>query len=84
MEKIVGGFSTEILLTAEECKTICRLGQGEECCAFLTAGAQGFSCDRMMPSISVTIFLRLEAGTMDAKGRGGWEGCLWNGKIEQE
>ncbi len=84
MEKIVGGFSTKILLTVEECKTICRLGQGEECCAFLTVGAQGFSCDRMVPEIGGTIFARLDAGTMNAKGQGEWEGCPWSGEIEKE
>ena len=78
-------FSTEIILTAEECKAICRLGQGENCCAFLTVGVGGFSCSRMMPEISGTIFRRLESETMNAKGRGDLEkreGCPW-GEVEK-
>ena len=77
MEKIVGDYHTEIILTAGEIKTICRIGKGSECCAFLVAGARGFKCVRMSYPTNSTILSRLEEGTMNAKGRGEWDGCPW-------
>ena len=35
-----------------------------------------------MDSGSATIFGRLEKGTMNAKGEGGWEGCVWEGRKD--
>lgn len=80
MEKIIGDWSTEIRMTAEEAKSICKLGEGETCCAFLACGANGFECVRLS-SANWSIFKRLEAGTMTAKGEGGWAGCEWEGTI---
>jgi len=77
MEKIIGDSSTEIKLSGEEAKDICRLGQLEKCCAFLVMAPSGFECIRMSGGISRTIFSRLEKGTMNAKGRGEWKGCPW-------
>ena len=77
MEKIIGDWSTEVKLSAEEAKDICRLGQGEKCCAFLVVAPGGFECVRMNASFSGTILSRLEEGTMNAKGRGEWEKCAW-------
>ena len=82
MEKIVGDFSTEVFLSIDEAKQICRLGQGEKCCAFLAVGTQGFSCIRMNYPTNTSIFDRLEKGTMNAKGRGGWKGCAWESVKE--
>lgn len=83
MKKIVGDDHTEIMLEAEEAKTICRLGQGSECCAFLVVGGNGFECIRMSSSISGIIFDRLEQGTMNAKGRGEWDDCPW-ARVKEE
>ena len=77
MKKIVGAWSTEVKLTDEEVKSICKLGQGPECCAFLVVGAKGFECIRMSYPANSSIFSRLEKGTMNAKGEGGWKGCAW-------
>ena len=77
MKKIIGDDHTEILLKAEEAKTICRVGQGSECCAFVIVGGNGFECIRMSYPTNAPIFSRLEKGTMNAKGQGGWEGCPW-------
>lgn len=44
----------------------CGIGEGEQCCAFLTMG-QGFQCGRTDPSIHATIVARLSAGTTNAK-----------------
>jgi hypothetical protein len=77
MEKIVGDFETTIRLTGDEAKSICRLGQGLECCAFLVVGGNGFECIRMAYPTNSTIFSRLKEGTMNAKGEGEWVGCPW-------
>ena len=82
MEKIVGDWSTEIRLSAEEAKNICRLGQMEKCCAFLVVGGNGFECIRMSYPANSTIFKRLKEGTMNAKGEGCWSGCPWEQEIE--
>jgi hypothetical protein len=47
MKKIVGDWSTEVLLTGDEAKEICKIGQGAQCCAFLVCGGNGFECIRM-------------------------------------
>ncbi|HHT9146876.1 MAG TPA: hypothetical protein ACFYD4_14575 [Candidatus Wunengus sp. YC61] len=81
MEKIIGDWSTEVKMSGEEAKEICKLGELLECCAFLVCGGDGFECVRMSYPNNGTIFDRLEKGTMNAKGRGGWEGCAWSAVI---
>ena len=81
MKKIVGDFSTLVKLEGEEMKDICKLGQGEDCCAFLVCSPSGFECIRMDYPTNSTIFSRLEKGEMTAKGRGGWEKCAWEEEI---
>ena len=41
----------------------------------------GFECARMDGSISHIISKRLEEGSMNAKGEGGWEGCKWEKEL---
>lgn len=82
MEKIIGDCATEIRMTSDEAKSICRLGQMDKCCAFLVCGGKGFECIRLSYPANCSIFSRLEKGTMNAKGQGGWKGCGWFGKIE--
>lgn len=81
MEKIIGDWSTEVRMTTEEAKEICKLGGGEECCAFLVCGAHGFNCLRMGYPANTSIFERLEKGTMKAKGEGGGKGCAWEEEL---
>ena len=76
MDKLIGDYSTLVKMTTDEAKDICKLGQGEECCAFLVMG-DGFECIRMCYPANGSIFTRLEKGTMNAKGEGEWEGCAW-------
>ena len=45
----------------------CGIGRGEECCAFLTAGREGFLCGRTDDGVRITVLTRLLAGTMNAK-----------------
>jgi hypothetical protein len=82
MEKIVGDWTTEVKMSAEEAKDICRLGQMEKCCAFLVAAPTGFECIRMSYPMNSTIFDRLKNGTMNAKGEGGWKDCAWEEELK--
>lgn len=84
MEKIIGDWSTEIRLSGDEAKNICKLGQSKGCCAFLVCGGNGFECIRMSYPMNGSIFKRLEEGTMNAKGEGGWNGCPWELELKQE
>ena len=81
MEKIIDDHATEYKLSVNKAKNICRLGQGDKCCAFLTMSSTGFECIRMSYPTNGSIWSRLEEGTMNAKGKGGWKGCAWEGKI---
>ena len=81
MEKIIHEFATEVRMSAEEAKDICHLGVGDKCCVFLICGADGFECIRLSYPMNNTIFSRLDAGTMNAKGEGGWKECIWEGEI---
>jgi hypothetical protein len=83
MEKIIWdlAWDTSVKMTPDEAKEVCRLGQQAGCCAFLTVGEEGFTCERMNSRISTIILDRLEKGTMNAKGEGGWAGCAWEGKL---
>lgn len=80
MKKIVGDWHTEVTMSADEAKEVCRLGKEEECCAFLACGGNGFECIRMSYPANGSIFSRLKDGTMKAKGEGGWAGCAWQEK----
>ena len=81
MEKILGEFSTVIKVSGDEAKDICKLGRGTDCCAFLIISSDGFECMRMSYPTNSSIFIRLEEGTMNAHGTGGWSGCGWEGEI---
>jgi len=80
--KKIGDWSTEVYMSIEEAQDICKLGKGEECCAFLVAGEKEFECIRMSYPTNTTIFTRLEEGNMNAKGKGGWAGCAWAGEVK--
>lgn len=84
MEKVIGDWSTEVKMSGDEAQTVCRLGKGEECCAFLVCGAGGFECIRMSYPTNASIFTRLKAGTMTAKGEGGWSDCAWEDELATE
>jgi hypothetical protein len=67
MEKITTDDTTRLFLTPEEAKTICRLGQGSNCCPFLTV-SEDFVYVRMDYPFNVYIHQRIREGTMKAKG----------------
>jgi len=80
MKKIIAGDSSTIVtISGDEAKAVCKLGQDNECCAFLVVGTNGFECVRMAAGFSLTIMNRLDAGSMNARGGGGWTGCAWEG-----
>lgn len=54
-------------MIAIENPTRCGIGEGDNCCAFLVAGAGGFECGREMEGIYQTLRTRLAAGTITAK-----------------
>ena len=83
MKAIVGDWSTNVQMSGEEAKEVCRLGQGEKCCAFLAVDSKGFNYIRMDYPTNTPIFDRLDKGTMNAKGRGGWEGCFWQEQLNE-
>jgi hypothetical protein len=83
MEKIIGDWTTEVRMSKEEAEKVCRLGQMDKCCAFLCVSANGFECIRMSYPMNGSIFDRLEKGTMNAKGEGGWKGCAWPGCADK-
>ena len=56
-------------------KKVCKLGQGEHCCAFLMCGGLGFECAKDYPTLIDVINLKLDQNESVAKGRGGWKGC---------
>ncbi len=83
MRRIIGDFHTVVEMEPSEATNICKLGQGEGCCAFLTAGNK-FECWRMNYPDNGVICNRLSNGSMNAKGRGGWENCAWEGQEYRE
>lgn len=48
-------------------KETCKLGKGEECCAYLAIGAGGFECAKGT-RMAYSIEHRLAIGSMNAKG----------------
>lgn len=77
MRKEVGDWNTVLFLEGDETKEICKLGQGEACCPFLVCGGNGFECWKMNYPNNMTIYSRIDKGTMNAKGKG-CSGEEWN------
>ena len=36
-------------------KEVCKIGQGAQCCKFLTSGPKGFQCAKMDPALATEI-----------------------------
>ena len=77
MEKVYEEGFPKIYISDTEATKICKLGQGKDCCTFLVLGRNGFECARADYRLSNEIIKSLEAGTINAKGLGNWEGCFW-------
>ncbi len=73
-----------VSIDKRKAETICRMGQGEKCCAFLAIGTTGIECVRGHRQFNGAIVERLREGSMVAKARGGWQGCYWRGQIPDD
>ncbi len=60
-------FAPKAVPSEEHLQNVCKLGQGEVVCAFLTSGPGGFTCTKGT-SMEDTIRQRLASGSMNAKG----------------
>ncbi len=82
MKAEIGDWNTTWHLENDEAATICKLGQGAECCAFLVRDSKGFQCVRMDYPTNADIIAKLKEGTMNAKGEGMGPGCPWGESKE--
>jgi len=61
-------------LTTSQAKEICKVGQGEYCCIYLTMGS-GWECAKSDKKLKELLHQRWLAGTTNAKGVGDWDDC---------
>jgi hypothetical protein len=47
---------------------VCKIGQGVECCRYLTGDGDGFHCAKLYPPFKGTIDHRVAKGEMHARG----------------
>ena len=64
------------ILSITEAASICKMGKGEQCCAYIIAGPDGLECAKGT-GFQGTIDERLKNGTIHAQGTGEWEGCFY-------
>jgi hypothetical protein len=55
-------------VTEEHAHEVCKIGQGAECCRYLTIGAKGWSCEKTYPRGKAIIDRQVEHGMWTAKG----------------
>lgn len=46
----------------------CKIGQGHDCCRYLVVGRDGFECVKHNVGAKVTLDLRVDMGTIIARG----------------
>lgn len=51
----------------EYIKTVCKIGQGEYCCRYITVGKDGFRCEKHS-QLKAVIDARVEHGQYTSKG----------------
>ena len=54
-------------LSDQHLKEVCKIGQGNDCCRYLTVGVEGFSCSRHS-SLKLYLDARAQSETMVAQG----------------
>jgi hypothetical protein len=54
-------------ITKKQLKEVCKIGQGEECCRYLTCGSKGFECAKNTP-LQITLDDRVLKDQMNAQG----------------
>lgn len=62
-------------LTTDQAKEICKVGQGEDCCIYLTMGESGWDCAKSDPFLKEHLYQKWLAGTTNAKGVGDADDC---------
>jgi len=65
-------------ISEEDIKTICKIGQ-EDCCIFLTAGGNGFNCEKFNAGMARLLLDRHAEGTMNASRIGN---CKIIGRVK--
>ena len=60
-------------------KEVCKIGEGTDCCIFLSAGSKGFACEKFDSFIARNVLDRLAKGTINAKRIGN---CALLGRKE--
>lgn len=60
--------------------TVCKIGQGADCCRYLLGGADGIECGKHQPEFKRMLDARHAAGTMVARGDN-CEGLKDNGPL---
>lgn len=49
-------------------KAVCRIGQGADCCRYLTLSAMGWDCERNT-TLGIVLDFKAECGSITAKGQ---------------
>lgn len=61
----------------EHVKTVCKIGQGKECCRYLTMGPDGLCCEKKS-SLKTILDQRVASNSMTAQG----DNC--EGKLNED
>lgn len=54
-------------VTDDHAKLICKIGQGRDCCRYLTMSPTGWSCEKLT-DLGRALDMRVTTGTMVARG----------------
>ena len=60
-------------ITKEYMDEVCKMGQGEDCCRYITVGADGFQCGKDDPSIKTALDQRVFGMTAKGDNCEGWD-----------
>jgi len=52
----------------EQIKTVCKIGQGHDCCRYLVMSPEGFECGKLEMPVKKVLDSRVQAGTITARG----------------
>lgn len=54
-------------ITSQQLKEVCKIGQGNECCRYITVGPQGIECAKNT-GLKITLDQKVNNGEMVAQG----------------
>jgi hypothetical protein len=55
------------MLNNKHITEICKMGQGKDCCRYLTCGSEGFMCAKLNPSLAMILDKRVREETITAR-----------------